>query len=123
MAMIHISRSGATLGIFEEEKVREGLRTGQFIGTDLGWMEGMPTWRPLSELESFRAPVPVGMLLVGGLRRHVKRVQNQTRSQQIAGVFQAIGEDRGRMREPPDQQLGRGKRSADGHPHGRDALG
>ena len=54
--MIHVSRSGATLGIFEEEKVREGLRTGQFIGTDLGWMEGMPTWRPLSELESFRAP-------------------------------------------------------------------
>ncbi|MGZ5018947.1 MAG: YIP1 family protein [Chthoniobacterales bacterium] len=52
--MIHVSRSGATLGIFEEEKVREGLRTGQFIGTDLGWMEGMPTWRPLSELENFR---------------------------------------------------------------------
>ncbi len=56
--MIHVSRSGATIGIFEEEKVREGLRTGQFIGTDLGWMEGMPTWRPLSELESFRAPTP-----------------------------------------------------------------
>ncbi|MGZ5552683.1 MAG: hypothetical protein ACXWHF_03505, partial [Chthoniobacterales bacterium] len=52
--MIHVSRSGATLGIFEEEKVREGLRTGQFIGTDLGWMEGMPTWQPLSELENFR---------------------------------------------------------------------
>ncbi len=56
--MIHVSRSGATLGIFEEEKVREGLRTGQFIGTDLGWMEGMQIWRPLSELESFRASVP-----------------------------------------------------------------
>lgn len=53
--MIHVSRSGATLGIFEEEKVREGLRTGEFIGTDLGWTEGMATWRPLSELETFRA--------------------------------------------------------------------
>ena len=58
MAMIHVSRSGATLGVFEEEKVREGLRTGEFIGTDLGWMEGMPTWRPLSELESFRVAAP-----------------------------------------------------------------
>ena len=58
MAMIHVNRSGATLGVFEEEKVREGLSTGEFIGTDLGWMEGMPTWRPLSELESFRAPPP-----------------------------------------------------------------
>jgi hypothetical protein len=58
MAMIHVSRSGATLGIHDEEKVREGLRTGEFIGTDLGWMEGMPAWRPLSELDSFRTPPP-----------------------------------------------------------------
>jgi len=56
--MIHVSRSGATLGVFEEEKVREGLRTGEFIGTDLGWMEGMANWRPLSELEDFRTPTP-----------------------------------------------------------------
>lgn len=56
--MIHVSRSGATLGIFEEEKVREGLRTGEFIGTDLGWMEGMATWRPLTELEDFRTAAP-----------------------------------------------------------------
>ncbi len=55
MAIIHVSRSGATLGTFEEEKVREGLRTGEFIGTDLGWMEGMVTWRPLSELDDFRS--------------------------------------------------------------------
>lgn len=56
MATIHVSRSGATLGTFEEEKVREGLRTGEFIETDLGWTEGMSAWRPLSELESFRTP-------------------------------------------------------------------
>jgi hypothetical protein len=56
MAMIHVSRSGATLGVFEEARVREGLATGEFIGTDLGWTEGMQTWRPLSELESFTAP-------------------------------------------------------------------
>jgi hypothetical protein len=56
MAMIHVSRSGATIGVFDEERVREGLRTGEFIGTDLGWTEGMATWQPLSELESFRTP-------------------------------------------------------------------
>ena len=53
--MIHISRSGGTLGVFDEARVREGLRTGEFIGTDLGWTEGMASWRPLSELESFGA--------------------------------------------------------------------
>lgn len=59
MAMIHISRSGGTLGVFDEARVREGLGTGEFIDTDLGWTEGMATWRPLSELESFRAePAP-----------------------------------------------------------------
>ena len=56
MAMIHVSRSGSTLGVFDEARVREGLTTGEFIGTDLGWTEGMPTWRPLSELETFREP-------------------------------------------------------------------
>lgn len=44
------------LGVFEEEKVREGLGTGEFIATDLGWMEGMANWRPLAELDDFRAP-------------------------------------------------------------------
>ena len=63
MAMIHINRSGQSLGIFDEARVREGLATGEFIGTDLGWQEGMATWRPLSELESFGAaspPPPIG---------------------------------------------------------------
>ena len=58
MAMIHINRSGQTLGIFDETRVREGLATGEFIGTDLGWKEGMPNWLPLSELERFDAPPP-----------------------------------------------------------------
>ena len=74
--MIHVSRSGATLGIFEEEKVREGLRTGQFIGTDLGWMEGMPTWRPLSELESFHC-ANAARRLRRKSRRHFRRPQSQ----------------------------------------------
>jgi hypothetical protein len=53
MAMIHISRSGGTLGVFDEARVREGLKSGEFIETDLGWTEGMSTWRPLSEFDTF----------------------------------------------------------------------
>src|ERR671936_1410383 len=59
MAMIHINRSGTNVGVFAEEDVREGLRTGRFIGTDLGWREGMPNWKPLSDFPEFGAP-PVG---------------------------------------------------------------
>lgn len=58
MAMIHVSRSGATLGIYDEARVREGLRTGEFIGTDLGWTEGMAMWRALSELDTFGPEAP-----------------------------------------------------------------
>ncbi len=61
--MIHVSRSGAQLGVFDEARVREGLASGEFIGTDLGWTAGMAAWRPLSELESFQtAPPPPAIL-------------------------------------------------------------
>jgi hypothetical protein len=58
MAMIHINRSGTSLGTFSEEDVREGLRTGRFIGTDLGWREGMATWQPLSQFTEFATAAP-----------------------------------------------------------------
>lgn len=31
----------------------EGLRSGRFIGTDLGWREGMANWQPLSQFPEF----------------------------------------------------------------------
>ena len=49
MATIHVARDGAKLGEFSLEQVREGLGTGQFRPTDLGWQSGMADWRPLSE--------------------------------------------------------------------------
>ena len=49
MATIHVARDGAKLGEFPLEQVREGLGTGQFRPTDLGWQSGMAEWRPLSE--------------------------------------------------------------------------
>ena len=53
MATIHITRGTTGLGTFSEEEVREGLRTGRFISTDLGWREGMSTWEQLSKFPEF----------------------------------------------------------------------
>jgi hypothetical protein len=58
MAMIHVNRGATSLGVFPEEEVREGLRTGRFVQTDIGWREGMASWQPLSQLEEFGAAAP-----------------------------------------------------------------
>jgi hypothetical protein len=49
MAMIHVNRGSTSLGVFSEEEIREGLRTGRFAPSDIGWREGMATWQPLSQ--------------------------------------------------------------------------
>ncbi|HEY2143380.1 MAG TPA: YIP1 family protein [Candidatus Udaeobacter sp.] len=49
MAMIHVNRGATSLGVFSEEEIREGLRTGRFAASDIGWREGMATWQPLSQ--------------------------------------------------------------------------
>jgi hypothetical protein len=58
MATIHITRGTASQGTFSEEEVRDGLRTGRFIPTDLGWKEGMATWEPLSKWTEFATSAP-----------------------------------------------------------------
>ena len=58
MAMIHVNRGATSLGAFSEEEVREGLRNGRFAPTDLGWREGMESWKPLSQFSEFEAAVP-----------------------------------------------------------------
>jgi hypothetical protein len=50
MATIHVARDGANIGTFSTDEVREGLRTGRFLPTDMGWEAGMPDWRPLSQM-------------------------------------------------------------------------
>jgi hypothetical protein len=49
MAMINVNRGATSLGIFSEEDVRAGLRTGRFAPTDLGWREGMTSWQALAQ--------------------------------------------------------------------------
>ena len=51
--MIHVNRGATSLGVFPEEEVREGLRTGRFISSDIGWREGMASWQPLSQFPEF----------------------------------------------------------------------
>jgi hypothetical protein len=50
MATIHLARDGTNIGAFPIEEVREGLRTGRFLPTDMAWEVGMPDWRPLSQV-------------------------------------------------------------------------
>src|SRR5260370_15110977 len=58
MAMIHVNRGATSLGTFSEEEVREGLRTGRFASTDLGWREGMANWQPLSQFPELGGAAP-----------------------------------------------------------------
>jgi hypothetical protein len=58
MAMIHVNRGATSLGAFSEEEVREGLRTGRFFPSDIGWREGMANWQPLSQFPELAAAAP-----------------------------------------------------------------
>ena len=58
MAMIHVNRGATSLGAFSEEEVREGLRTGHFAPSDIGWREGMANWQPLSQFPELEAAAP-----------------------------------------------------------------
>jgi len=60
MATFHINRSGTNLGTFSEDEVRDGLRSGKFFGTDLGWREGMPTWQPLAQIPELAQETSAG---------------------------------------------------------------
>jgi len=55
MAQIHIGRGTTHLGAFTEAEVREGLQTGQFLPTDLGWITGMENWKALAEFPELTA--------------------------------------------------------------------
>src|SRR5438094_8826759 len=58
MAMIHVNRGATSLGVFSEEEVRQGLRTGRFAATDIGWREGMANWQPLSQFAELAGATP-----------------------------------------------------------------
>lgn len=46
----HLGRDSRQLGEFDENEIRAGLQSGRFFPSDLAWAEGMPDWRPLSQV-------------------------------------------------------------------------
>jgi hypothetical protein len=50
MSLIHIARNHKPFGTFPEEEIREGIKSGRFIATDLAWREGMSEWKPLGDV-------------------------------------------------------------------------
>lgn len=66
MAMIHVNRGATSLGVFSEEEVREGLRTGRFAPADIGWREGMANWQPLSQFAELAGVTPAAPPLQTG---------------------------------------------------------
>ena len=53
---IWINRAGQNLGTFTLEEVQRGLNQGQYVPTDLGWQEGMVSWKPLAEFAGLQMP-------------------------------------------------------------------
>lgn len=50
MALIHIARNHKPFGTFPEEEIREGIKSGRFVASDLAWREGMAEWKPLGDM-------------------------------------------------------------------------
>ena len=96
MAMIHVNRGATSLGVFSEEEVREGLRTGRFAATDIGWREGMANWQPLSqftELGAAPSGVPPAQISVGASAESaVSRTGLPWENRQQRGIFNAFVE-------------------------------
>ncbi|WP_284320679.1 RDD family protein [Dyella acidisoli] len=55
---VWIGRNGERHGPYQEEQVREWLRSGQLSPDDLGWREGLADWQPLSVLFPQDKPAP-----------------------------------------------------------------
>lgn len=49
-----VGRNGATLGSFSEQEVSDGIASGRFLPSDMGWCETMTDWQPLASIPAFR---------------------------------------------------------------------
>jgi hypothetical protein len=56
MNNIHVNRERQNLGQFTPEDIADGLRSGRFLPTDLGWREEMETWQPLATFTDLPEP-------------------------------------------------------------------
>ena len=107
MAMIHVNRGTTSLGVFSEEEVREGLNTGRFALSDIGWREGMASWQPLSQFPEFAgAPAPVVPPVQAGAAPTSTAVEARTglpwEHRQERGFFNAFIETLSMVLTKPD---------------------
>ena len=55
---VWIGRQGERHGPYQEEQIKEWLRSGQLSREDLGWCDGLADWQPLSVLFPLEKPTP-----------------------------------------------------------------
>ena len=57
----YYSKQGTQLGPISEEELSAKAKSGEVAGSDLIWKEGMPDWKPLSQVSEFS-----GLAIQGG---------------------------------------------------------
>jgi uncharacterized RDD family membrane protein YckC len=55
---VWIGRQGERHGPYQEEQIKEWLRSGQLSRDDLAWYDGLADWQPLSVLFPMEKPTP-----------------------------------------------------------------
>jgi hypothetical protein len=113
MAMIHVNRGATSLGVFSEEEVREGLRTGRFVATDIGWREGMANWQPLSQFPELGAAAPAApptQISAGATSEATQRTGLPWEHRQERGFFNAFVETLVMVLTRPSEAFGVMKR-------------
>ena len=58
MSAYLVNRDGQELGSFEMTELQDGLKTGFFRATDLGWRDGMPNWQTLPDITGTGLALP-----------------------------------------------------------------
>ena len=77
MSAYLVNRDGQELGSFEISELQDGLKTGFFRVTDLGWRDGMTDWQTLPEIAGPGTALPKPNLVpLSPLSAPVKKTAN-----------------------------------------------
>ena len=77
MSAYLVNRDGQELGSFEVSELQDGLKTGFFRATDLGWRDGMANWQALTEISGLgSAPPKPNLAPLSPLSAPVKKAVN-----------------------------------------------